>query len=306
MQGLKLLLIGTGLVFAAPAFAQGDGAAGGGNGSAAPAGGDATAGGAATTPTVAATTEGGAAGGWSDQLIQNPQTLPKGGLGVFGDFEILKINIPPIPPATMGLSATAEFLALGGGFGVTDKITAGFTYAFDVHDDSGTFPNSVKGPLDLYGAFNIMHKDKMSVTAGADFSIDTGNTDSKSISAGLSAKYMISPTLAVYTGNPIPLGPAGQHLRISLASNGPITFDVPVGVALQPSPKLFAFVDTTLAQLSISNSSNAFIFSDFIPVDVGALFRAAKDIDVGVTFTDDLKNAGDFYVIGLTARMYKH
>ena len=206
----------------------------------------------------------------------------------------------------MSTSATAEFLQLGGGFGVTDKITAGFTYAFDVHDDSGTFPNSVKGPLDLYGSFNVMHKDKLSVTAGADFAIDTGNTDSKSISAGLSAKYMLSPTLAVYTGNPIPLGPAGQHLHIDLGTNGPITFSVPVGVALQPSPKLFAFVDTTLADFSISNSNNAFIFSDFIPVDVGALFRAAKDIDVGVTFQDDLKNAGDFYIIGLTARLYKH
>ena len=308
MQRLKLLLIGTGLVFAAPAFAQGDGDASGAGGGSAAAGGDATvgAGGGATTPTVAANADAGAAAGWSDQLIANPQTLPKGGLGVFGDFEILKINIPNPDPTMPGLSATAEFLGLGGGFGLTDKITAGFTYAFDVHDDSGTFPNSVKGPLDLYGSFNIMHKDKLSVTAGADFTIDTGNTDDKGIAAGLSAKYMISPTLAVYTGNPIPLGPAGQHLRISLASNGPITFAVPVGVALQPSPKLFAFVDTTLADFSISNSQNAFIFSDFIPVDVGALFRVAKDIDVGATFQDDLKNAGDFYIFGLTARMYKH
>ena len=53
--------------------------------------------------------------------------------------------------------------------------------------------------------------------------------------------------------------------------------------------------DTTLADFSISNSSNAFIFSDFIPVDVGVLFRAAKDLDVGVLFQDDLKNAGDLY-----------
>ena len=117
---------------------------------------------------------------------------------------------------------------------------------------------------------------------------------------------MVAPKIALYTGNPIPMGPAGQHLSISLASNGPITFAVPVGVALQASPQLFAFVDTTLAQFSISNSSNAFIFSDFIPVNVGALYRAAKDIDVGITFTDDLKNAGDFYIVGLTARYLKH
>ena len=98
----------------------------------------------------------------------------------------------------------------------------------------------------------------------------------------------------------------GQHLSIGLGTNGPITFSIPVGVALQATPQVFGFVDTTLADFSISNSSNAFIFSDFIPVDVGVLFRAAKDLDVGVSFQDDLKNAGDAYLFGLMARYYKH
>jgi hypothetical protein len=303
-QGLKLALIGSSLLFTAPALAQD--APAGGDATAAPANPDPNAA-AGTTPTVGATAEAGATAGWSDQNIQNPQTLPKGAIGAFGNFEILKLNFSD--PVTMtSVSATAEFLELGGGFGVTDKITAGFTYAFDVHDDSGTFPNSVKGPLDLYGAYNVMHKDKLSVTAGADFSIDTGNTDTKSISAGLSAKYMVSPTLAVYTGNPLPLGPAGQHLRIDLGTNGPIDFRIPVGVAIQPNPKLFAFVDTTLLNIGISNSDTNAIGSDAvgIPVDLGALYRASKDLDVGLLFADDLKHAGDFYIIGLTARFYKH
>lgn len=307
-QGLKLALIGSSLLFTAPAFAQGDPAPAGGDATTPAAGGDATAGGAATTPTVGATADAGVAVAWSDQNIDNPQTLPKGGLGAFGDFEILKLNIPnPLDP-TMSSSVTAEFLALGAGFGLTDKITAGVTYAVDIHDDGGTFPSDDrwKGPLGLYGAMNLINKDKLSVTAGADFGVNLGNTDSKEINAGLSAKYRVAPKLAVFTGNPLPLGPAGQHLHISLESNGPITFSLPVGVALQPTPQIFAFVDTTLADFSISNSSNAFIFSDFIPVDVGALYRAAKDLDVGVTFQDDLKNAGDAYLFGITARWYKH
>lgn len=307
-QGVKVLLIGSSLLFAAPAFAQGDGDAAGAGGGSAAAGGDATAAGGATTPTVAASADNAAPGAWSDQLINNPQTLPKGGLGAAATFQIYKFSVPPIPPATMGTSLTIEGLGLDADYGITDKITAGISYLVDLHDDAGTFPSDDrwKGPLDIHGAFNIIHKDKMSVTAGADFLVNLNNTDDKEIHAGLSAKYMLSPKLAVYTGNPVPIGPAGQHLSISLASNGPITFGLPVGVALQATPQVFGFVDTTLANLSISNSSNQFIFSDFIPVEVGALFRAAKDLDVGVMFSDDLKNAGDFYVVGLTARIYKH
>lgn len=310
-QGLKTLFLGSTLLFAAPAFAQGDDASGAGGGSATVgAGADANAGaaGAGAGATVSASAGGTMGGAWSDQLINNPQTLPKAGLGLLADFEILKINIPnPIDP-TMSASATAEFLELGAGYGVSDKLTVGATYAVDIHDDGGTFPSDDrwKGPLGLYGAFNVINKDKLSVTAGADFSINLGNTDDKAIHAGLSAKYMLSPKLAVYTGNVLPIGPAGQHLSIGLGTNGPITFAVPVGVAIQATPQVFAFADTTLASFSISNSANEFIFSDFIPLDVGVLFRAAKDLDVGVQFQDDLKNAGDFYQFGLMARYYKH
>jgi len=310
-QGLKTLFIGSTLLVAAPAFAQGDDASGAGGGSATVgAGADANAGGAGAGAGagVTATAPGTLGGPWSDQLINNPQTLPKSALGVFGDFEILSITATD-PTTGMSLgSSTAEFLQLGAGYGVSDKLTVGATYAVDIHDDGGTFPSDDrwKGPLDIYGAFNLINKDKLSVTAGADFAINLGNTDDKSINAGLSAKYMVAPKLAVYTGNVLPIGPAGQHLAINLGTNGPITFSLPVGVALQATPQVFGFVQTTLADFSISNSSNAFIFSDFIPLDVGVLFRAGKDLDLGVQFQDDLKNAGDAYLFGLVARYYKH
>jgi len=310
-QGLKTLFLGSTLLFAAPAFAQGDDASGAGGGSATVgAGADASAGGAGAGAgaTVSASAGGTMGGAWSDQLINNPQTLPKAGLGVFGDFEIANVSATD-PTTGMSLgSATFELLGLGAGYGVSDKLTVGATYAIDIHDPGGTFPSDDrwKGPLGLYGAFNVMNKDKLSVTAGADFAINLGNTDDKAIHAGLSAKYMLSPKLAVYTGNVLPIGPAGQHLSIGLGTNGPITFAIPVGVALQATPQVFGFLDTELASFSISNSANAFIFSDFIPVDAGVLFRAAKDLDLGIQFQDDLKNAGDAYVIGLMARYYKH
>jgi hypothetical protein len=201
------------------------------------------------------------------------------------------------------VSATAEVLDVGAGFGVSDKLEVGLLYALALNNDSGAFPDSGKGPLTLFGAFNLLHQDKLDVSAGADFEINIAQTDDKAIHAGLGVRYMATPKVALFTGNIVPPAPAGQHLSISLASNGPITFAVPVGVALQAAPKAFLWVDTEVANISISNSSNAFIFSDFIPVEVGLLYRAAPNIDIGARFSDDLKHAGDFYQFGVLARM---
>jgi hypothetical protein len=195
-------------------------------------------------------------------------------------------------------------LLLGAGYGVNEKLEIGATYAIDVHDPSGTFPNSGKGPLAIYAGYSLM-AGKLSIAAGADFTIDLGNTDAKAINAGLAVRYMVAPKIAIVTGNPVPPGPVGQHLSISLASNGPITLAIPVGVELQASPQAFLYLNTELASFSISNSSNAFLFSDFIPIDVGLLYRAGPGLDVGAHFADNLKSAGDFYVFGVMLRYMK-
>jgi len=104
-QGVKVLLIGTGLLFATPVFAQGDGDAtgGAGAGSAAPAGGDATAGGA-TTPAVGATGTGDAAA----------TTAPAPKLWVGGGLEMEPIG-------TVSASAGGQSIDVGtntGQFGI--------------------------------------------------------------------------------------------------------------------------------------------------------------------------------------------
>lgn len=296
----KVLTIGAGLLLTAgTAFADGDDASGGG----AATGGEGAGSGSATAPAAPEVGGGAAMGG--DQLISTSLTPAKSGLGVFGELEILRVSIPAIPPLTDSQSFTAEALAIGAGYGVNDKLEIGGSYALPLHDDSGVFPNSGEGPLDIFGAYSLM-AGKLSVAASADFTIDVGNTDNKGINAGVAVRYAVAPNIAVFSGNPLPYGPAGQQLSISLADMGPITFNIPAGVAFQATPKAFLWADTEIADLSISNSSNAFIFSDFIPLEVAALFRATPEIDVGVNFRDDLKNAGDAYIFGVMARYYKH
>ncbi len=302
MHRAKVLIIGAGLLLAAgTAFADGDGD---GSGSAAAGGEGAGSGSAAATATD--TGGGGAAAG--GELISAPLTVGKSALGVFGELGIasISVTVPPVPPATMPttVSSTAEALGIGAGYGVNEKLEVGGTYAFTLHDDAGTFPNNVEGPLTLFGAYNLMNG-KLSVAVGAQFQIDLSNTDSKGLALGASVRYMVAPKIAIFSGNPIAPGPVGNQLSISLASNGPITFALPVGAAMQVNPKAYAWLDTELASFSISNSANEFIFSDFIPIDIGLLYRAAPNIDIGGHFTDDLKHAGDFYQFGILARYYK-
>lgn len=264
-----------------------------------------------TTPPAATTTT--TAGGdlmWGDAIIQRPLTMPKGKIGIYGDLDIARFSVTV---GTTTSSSTSEGLHAGFGYGVDDKLTVGAEYAFSLHDFE------IKGPLTLYGSYALYHQGKLTIGASADLLVDfngigsldpmTGAVSSStdlSLQAGLGVRYMATDKIALYTGNPIAPGPLGQHLSIGLNNSGPITFDVPVGVALQATPQLYAFLQTDIARFGFSNSSNAFLFADFIPLEIGAYFAASHQLDVGAFFNlPDLKNAKfDVLQFGIGARYY--
>jgi len=335
-QGLKTLLIGSLLLAAPAAFAQGDDASGGGGGSATVgAGADASAGGAGASAGAGATvsTGGDATMGWPAEMGSRPYTLLKGGLAVYGDFDILHATFNS---GTTSSSATQEQFHLGAGYGVNDKLTVGAEFSFAVAGD-GTDNTKFKGPLRFYGMYGLTHTDKLTVAAEAHFELNLcGGVDltsgdcatTKAIGAGLDARYVLAPKIALFTGSAFGPGvpgatgalsiagfggwSVGQHLNISLESSGPITFDIPVGVSLQATPQRLAWVAFDIARLNIANApmgadSVQVIFSDSqgIPTSLGGFFGVNKNLDVGVTVLDDLKHAGDLYVIGLAARFTK-
>lgn len=337
-QGLKTLLIGSTLLLAAPAaFAQGDDASGGGGGSATVgAGADANAGGAGASAGATATAGGDATTmGWPAEMGSRPYTLLKGGLAVYGDLDILHVSTSN---GTTSTSATQEQLHVGVGYGVNDKLTVGGEFSFPFAGD-GTDQTAFKGPLRFYGMYGLTHTDKLTVAAEAHFelnlcggvSISGTSADcasTKAIGAGLDARYVLAPKIALFTGSAfgpgvpgatgaivfpgLGTGGVGQHLNISLESSGPITFDVPVGVSLQATPQLLAWVAFDVARINIANGpmngdAVQVIFSDSqgIPTSIGGFFGVNKNLDVGVTILDDLKHAGDLYDIGLAARFTK-
>jgi hypothetical protein len=270
-----------------------------------PAGGDGTAvvpveGGAMTTP------------GWPKSQIDRPLTVLKGKLDALADIYILHSSVTVLG---MTSSATAEGLAVGAGYGITDKLEVGGSYAFALHDFE------IKGLLTVYGAFALMHTDKLDIGASADLAINLAPDDAtETIHAGLAVRYKVAPKFAVFTGTPSkiggvtdlglrPAGPLGQHLTLGLNDGAAKTFSLPVGFGMQATPELFAYLNTNLLSITLSDvpdgADRVTSIADFTPLTLGALYAVNKNIDAAVSFGFlDLQNAGDAYLITVGARYF--
>ena len=256
--------------------------------------------------------------GWTTVMIDRPLTLPASKLALYGTLDIAHVKIT-VPGGT-SVSATSEALDLGVGYGVNDKLTVGGQYAFAIHDFE------IKGPLTLFGAYSLLSSDKLTIGASANLTVNfaagadaMGNsTTTETLHAGLGVRYKLTPTVAIYSGGkPAPFGGVasempmagsalGQHLSIGLNSQAPISFDVPVGVGIQASPQAFLWVNTSIAHLGISNDKNAFLFADFIPLNVGLNYSVDKHLDVNAFLTlPDLKESKfDLLFAGIGVRYY--
>jgi hypothetical protein len=265
---------------------------------------------------------GAAPGAWTSVIIDQPMTLRAGKIAGYANFDLTRLSFTD----AMGnsTSATGEGLDLGLGYGVSDKLTVGASYAFSLHDFE------IKGPLTLYGALSLYDKDKLTVAAGANLTLDfnggidaMGNsTVTETLQAGLGVRYKVTPKIAVYTGGTAPPGfsgslgsvtetpragsVVGQHLSIGLNSNAPITFDIPVGVGLQLAPNAFLYANTSIAHIKLANSTNEILFADYIPINVGLRYSVDQHMELGGFITlPDVENAHfDLLVFGLGIRYF--
>ncbi len=277
----------------------------------APAGGEAVPPPATGAPATAAAP---APGGWL-QLNDRPLVLPAGKFEVHGGVPILNVTTTAgMPPVTS--SSVFEGLSVGATYGVADKIEAGVDYSFPLHPNGDV----TKGALALHGAFAAIHDDKMDLAVAAALALDLGgNSTNAQILLGAWFRYHVAPKISIFTGQiPIPtvlfpvagaqLPPVGYQFDIGLNNKQPIALGLPVGVGIQAAPNVFVFAETEIANIYFSNgpgnSSATFIFSDFIPLGVGAYFAASDQLDLGVVFADDLKHAGDAYAITFGGRYY--
>ncbi|HEX5060216.1 MAG TPA: hypothetical protein VFV99_12695, partial [Kofleriaceae bacterium] len=198
-------------------------------------------------------------------INERPLVLPKGKLAVHGGLRVGVLTLPNA--AGMTTSTTSTGLALGVNYGASDDAEIGLDYT------AGLSPGSAKGPVTLHAAYNAIKGKLDMAVAGAlavDFSPATMTVPSKAsfaLELGAWARYRVSRKASVFSGVPalpnstvsltklsFPLPPLPYQLAIGLNNAGTIALDLPVGVAYQATPKIYAFGLLDLAHIRIANT----------------------------------------------------
>lgn len=232
------------------------------------------------------------AGSWSQQIIKRPLNLLKGMIRVDASTGFARVFDPGSagPPVVPSSTATVIPLSIGAGYGISDKLEAGINYGLTLK------PFEAKGPLALYGLFNLTHSEKMRVSAGAAFGF-ASIPDGPGISAGLAFQYHLNEKMMVFM--------TPSHLNMGL---DPFTLSInlPVGFGFQVNEKIFAQATTNLFNLNLKPSGgHTFIFADATPLEVGGFFSPSNKMDIGAFIgTKNLPDIADAIAISVVARLY--
>jgi|SRR5580704_7847845 hypothetical protein len=255
-----------------------------------------------------------APGTWDSQLNNRPLVLDPGKLEVHGSVPIFTVSEPELNMAGMIVGTTTdtfEGLGLGATYGIMPKLEGGLDYTIPLNPNG-----SASGVLGLRAAFAAMHTDKMdlAISAALDFDFHDGND--VALQLGGWFRYRINPKISVFTGNPgLPyelgfLGALGNistnQLALGFGNGQAISLALPVGVGLQATPQIYAFAAINLADFYFTNGPKSvdLLFADFIPLEIGAFYSMNSTLDLGITFSDDLEHAGDYFALALAARYF--
>lgn len=216
------------------------------------------------------------------EIIMRPLTTPASQITVGGDVGFLIV-----PDVDTGIG-----LGISGRYGVDDKIEVGAAYGLSLAPEF-----EAKGDFQVEGAFNIM-EGNLAVAANATTGYDLLGETVDPLGVGARVRFRLNDTLAITS--------PGSQLSIALDGDPkPITLGIPVGVAFQASPQIYAFVNTEIANISISNSETKVFGSDYIPLNVGAFFSPSNTMDLGASIAwFDLKEASDTFAIFLSGRLH--
>jgi hypothetical protein len=255
-------------------------------------------------------------GAWPMQISDRPLTLAKGKLGVHGGLRYSSLTIRP--PGGTPTTTNTTALALGATYGVGEKLEVGLDYAL------GVSPASAKGPFTLHGAYRAHVGEQLELAIASGVAVDfaqitnammqTETVSSYALVLGAWARYQVNKKASLFTGLPatpgvpvtlskvaFPLPPLPYHATIGLSKDSAIAVDVPFGAGYQIKPNIYAFGALNLAHIRVRNTANAFLFKDIIPLTLGG-FYTRKTMDIGVQFSDDLRNGTDNLRLDLLLR----
>ena len=231
---------------------------------------------------------------WTQATINRPLTMP---VGTFYAGGLVSAN--PTPAAPMESDAdlfSTHGAGVSGGYGITDSIEVYGGYGLDVNPGDAGLLRLGAGYAAVRGAFG----GKLQVVARGDLGFDAEATDIAPLLLGAQIQYMVNDKFAVIS--------PGNHFSFSFVGDAndktPITFGFPVGVLVQPTQQVFGQLDTNFVSLSIYDSDTQLFGADFLPVNATFGYTPSKTIDIGLTLSDDLRQAGDTFAAMIFARYY--
>jgi hypothetical protein len=227
------------------------------------AGGDAADPAAAPPPDGSAVPEGGVAASsrWPRSVIARQLTLPKGlaqagaDLGFNNDFSAIGLNVV-------------------GGYGISDELEVTGFYAFALKDFE------IKGSLDVDVGYKLLRGaagGKLEVIGRGRLGYNVLGEGANPLRLGAQVQYSLTDKIALIS--------PGQQIVVSLeetAGARPMFLQLPVAVGYQATPELYVQLDTTLAQIEISDSGNAFFGADTTPLAVTGVYNAMPNLDVSL------------------------
>jgi hypothetical protein len=216
---------------------------------------------------------------WPRAVIARPLTLPKGlaqlgvDLAANNDFSLLAANVVA-------------------GYGITDDLELTGFYAFALKDFE------IKGNFDVDVGYKLARGaagGKLEVIGRGRVGYSVIGEAVNPLRLGAHVQYNVTDKIALIT--------AGQQLVVGLAEDAaggtPIFLQLPVAIGFQATPELYLQLDTTLAQIEISDSGNAFFGADTTPLAVSAVYNAMPALDVIAAISVNLTPPGVFDPISM-------
>jgi hypothetical protein len=241
-------------------------------------------------------------GAWPTAISDRPYGLNQGMLEVHSEL-----------PISGEGGQTYALLGIGASYGLSDAIEIGGDYAFQLSpstDAAGVFAGHVR--------IRLAHNERVSASLGAAlFYSNSLSRDGLTLGAGgMSLRYRLNKQLSIFSESNLcggcvnVAGPVmGQvlvlHYSSGTTSDTASVATLPVGLGFQATPQLYLSASTIVAGFVLSPTTDSqLVFRDIIPIIASAWISVSPKLDLGVSLTDELKDAGNSYFIELGAKMF--
>ncbi len=215
-------------------------------------------------------------------------TLGQGGGDAVSELTLTKVGGMTTTYGTQ--SYTAEGMVIGGDVGLTDRLQIGASYGVILRNDLGTVfdGDNWKGTVTGRVAYLAVARPDLRIAATGAV-IDFLDIGQRAYELGAAVQVPLAPNLALFT--------PGDQLRIG--ANDKVGLELPVGLAMQMTPSLYAFGQVDLADISLANGSDAYVIADFLPITAGAFVTPARGVDLGFELMDNLEQARSYTAFAL-------